>query len=61
MQIIKKEVKEMKEYKRNYAVVKVEEETYKILKELKRNQGVPMTEGIRIAVTNYYGQKNNSR
>ena len=41
--------------KRNFASVKVEEETYLILRELKENQGIPMTEAIRIAVKKMYG------
>ena len=36
--------------KRNFASIKVEEETYKILKNLKETQGIPMTEAIRVAV-----------
>lgn len=44
--------------KRNFASVKVEEETYNILKTLKTKQGIPITEAIRIAVNNYYGKKN---
>lgn len=43
--------------KRNFATVKIEEETYLILKQLKQEQGIPMTEAIRVAVINYYKNK----
>ena len=39
--------------KRNFATVKLEEETYKKLVQLKTETGIPMTEAIRIAVLNY--------
>jgi hypothetical protein len=45
--------------KRNFASVKVEENTYKILRDIKEKQGIPITESIRIAVLNYY--KKNSK
>lgn len=48
--------------KRNFASVKIEEEAYLILNWLKNAQGIPMTEGIRLAVKEKYGkdyQKNN--
>lgn len=44
--------------KRNFASVKVEENTYKVLKEIKDTQGIPITESIRIAVLEKYGKKN---
>ena len=44
--------------KRNFASVKVEENTYKILKSIKDNQGIPITESIRIAVSEKYCKKN---
>lgn len=44
--------------KRNFATVKLEEETYKKLVQLKTETGIPMTEAIRIAVLNYYSKKN---
>ena len=44
--------------KRNFASVKIEEETYKKLREIKDNHGIPITETIRIAVREYC-KKNN--
>ena len=44
--------------KRNFASVKIEEETYITLKDVKDKQGIPMTESIRIAVLEKYGKKN---
>ena len=44
--------------KRNFASVKIEEETYITLKDVKYKQGIPMTESIRIAVLEKYGKKN---
>ena len=44
--------------KRNFATVKLEEETYKKLVQLKTETGIPMTESIRIAVLEKYGKKN---
>ena len=41
--------------KRNFASIKVEEETYNILRNLKEKQGIPMTEAIRVAVKKIYG------
>ena len=43
--------------KRNFASVKIEEETYITLKDVKDKQGIPMTESIRIAVLEKYGKK----
>ena len=44
--------------KRNYASVKLTEETYKILQKVKEETGVPITEAIRIAVRRIYGKEN---
>ena len=44
--------------KRNFASVKIEEENYITLKDVKDKQGIPMTESIRIAVLEKYGKKN---
>ena len=42
--------------KRNFASIKVEEETYRILQKLKETQGIPMTEAIRVAVKMVYAK-----
>jgi hypothetical protein len=46
---------------RNFAQVKVCDETHKLLKKIKQEQGIPMTEAIRVAVREKYGKKNINR
>lgn len=38
-------------------VVKIDEETYKILKKVKEKEGIPMTQFIKRAVHKYYKSK----
>lgn len=56
--IITLDLERMLNMKRNFASVKIEEETYITLKDVKDKQGIPMTESIRIAVLEKYGKKN---
>lgn len=43
----------------NQGTIKVSQETLELLRKVRKEKGVVMTEAIRIAVTDYYyGQKN---